>query len=127
MEEKKRLTKLLLDMEYVVVGIPVALLLVVASAISGQGMAEWVRVVLCLLALLLVVTAAAFGLLIEQKAGYYECGKCAHRYVPTYGQVLWAPHMGRTRKMRCPRCGQKSWNKKKITCQKCEENKEESI
>ena len=53
-------------------------------------------------------------LIIEQKAGYYECGECHHKYVPEYKNMLWAPHMGRTRYMKCPKCGMKSWQKKVI-------------
>lgn len=47
-----------------------------------------------------------------QLAGYYECKECGHRYVPTYKAVNLAPHMGRTRYMKCPKCNEKSWQKK---------------
>lgn len=55
------------------------------------------------------------ALQIEQKAGYYECAECGHKYVPTYSSVLLAPHVGRTRFMKCPECSKKSWNKKVLT------------
>jgi DNA-directed RNA polymerase subunit RPC12/RpoP len=55
-----------------------------------------------------------FALKIEQIAGYYACGECGHRYVPTFKAVNLAPHMGRTRRMKCPKCGKKSWQKKVI-------------
>lgn len=53
-------------------------------------------------------------ILIEQKAGYYQCDNCKHKYIPSYKQVLFAPHSGRTRYMRCPKCNKKCWNKKVI-------------
>ena len=56
-----------------------------------------------------------FTIRIEQTAGYYECQKCHHKYVPEYKSVFWAMHMGRTRYMKCPQCGQKSWNKKVLS------------
>ena len=56
-----------------------------------------------------------FAIKIEQTAGYYECGKCGHRYVPTFKAVMLAPHMGRTRQLRCPECGKKSWQRKRIS------------
>ena len=56
-----------------------------------------------------------FALRIEQTAGYYECAKCHHRYVPSYKSVLMAPHMGRTRRMKCPQCQKRSWQKKTVT------------
>ena len=52
---------------------------------------------------------------IEQTAGYYECDKCHYKYIPTYKSVLFAMHYGRTRYMKCPKCNEKSWNKKVLT------------
>ena len=62
------------------------------------------------LAQFLVVTG--FALKIEQTAGYYECAKCGHRYVPSYAKVFLAMHVNRSRYMKCPYCGQRSWQKK---------------
>ena len=66
----------------------------------GVGMAQFL---VCIL---------AFAVRIEQIAGYYECARCGHRYVPTYRAVNMAMHMGRTRYMKCPACGKRSWQKK---------------
>ena len=62
-----------------------------------------------------LLLATPFMLKIEQTAGYYECAKCAHRYVPTYKSVFMAAHVNRTRYMQCPQCGEKSWQKKVIS------------
>ena len=51
---------------------------------------------------------------IEQTAGYYECDKCYYKYVPKYSSVFLAVHKGRTRYMKCPKCNEKSWQKKVI-------------
>lgn len=75
-------------------------------------MPVWVRAGLIVFALLMILAIAFVAIKIEQVAGYYECKKCGHRYVPTYWQVNLAPHIGRTRFMKCPECGQKSWQKK---------------
>ena len=59
------------------------------------------------------VFGVSFALKIEQKAGYYQCSKCEHTYVPEkYLKVFFAPHLGKTRYMECPECGKKSWHKK---------------
>lgn len=63
--------------------------------------------------LFLIGTTAA--LKIEQSAGYYECPECGERYVPTMTSVFFAPHFGRTRRMKCPRCGKKAYQKKVLT------------
>ena len=68
-----------------------------------------------MLATILIVIMAFVALKIEQVAGYYECRKCHHKYVPTYSSVLWAMHMGRTRYMKCPECNERSWQKKVIS------------
>ncbi len=64
------------------------------------------------LGLIQFIVCMAFALRIEQVAGYYVCGKCGHKYVPTYRSVNLAMHMGRTRYMKCPECGKRSWQKK---------------
>ena len=55
-----------------------------------------------------------FALRIEQTAGYYECAKCKNRYVPKYSSVIFAMHVNRTRYMKCPKCGRRSWQRKVI-------------
>ena len=75
----------------------------------------WVRIVILFSGFIPAVVGFAFTLKIEQVAGYYECKACGHRYVPTYKAVNRAPHMGRTRKMLCPACGKKTWQKKVIS------------
>ena len=67
----------------------------------------------------LIVTSIVFFVIIclaltkmEQIVGYYVCGKCHHKYVPTYNEVLWSMHLGRTRYMKCPKCHKKTWQKK---------------
>ena len=75
----------------------------------------WVRTVILFSGFIPAVIGFAFALKIEQVAGYYECKACGHRYVPTYKSINRAPHMGRTRKMICPACGKKTWQKKVIS------------
>ena len=76
---------------------------------------EGLSTVIVLVSLIPLLIATPFALKIEQKAGYYKCGKCGHEYVPSYSSVFLAMHTGRTRYMRCPECGQKSWQKKVIS------------
>ena len=61
---------------------------------------------------LLLVVAAFIALKFEVDAGYYECKKCHHKFVPTYKEVLFAMHMSTTRYLKCPECHQRSWAKK---------------
>lgn len=75
----------------------------------------WLRIFLTGFALVIILTVALIAVGIEQTAGYYECQNCHHRYVPTYWQTILAMHRGRTRYMKCPKCGKRSWQKKALT------------
>ncbi len=78
-------------------------------------MEDWLRIVLIIGGFIPFLAACFCAIRIEQTAGYYVCRKCGHRYIPTYSAVLWAPHVNRTRYMRCPKCNEKSWQKKVIS------------
>lgn len=114
-EAKQKADKQLLVLEVIVGIMCVAILLGLTMFASFMELAEWLRVVLILVGLVPFLVALPFLIKIEQTAGYYACAKCGHRYVPTFKSVLWAAHMGRTRHMRCPKCGEKSWQKKVIS------------
>ena len=72
----------------------------------------WLRMVLSAFALVMILLVSFIAVGIEQKAGFYECACCHHRYVPSYRQVILSMHRGRTRYMKCPVCGKRSWQKK---------------
>ena len=98
------------------VGIIIVIFLLGACMLASfLDMPDWMRLIIIFssLFLFLIVTFALVG--IEQRAGYYECMECHHKYVPTYPSVLWAMHLGRTRYMKCPKCGKGSWQKKVLT------------
>ena len=118
-KQKEEADRNLLRVEILVGVLGIVMLLggaVVAA--YAENLAEWQRAVICIAGLIPLLVATPFMLKIEQKAGYYECKKCGHRYVPTFKAINLAPHMGRTRKMRCPHCGEKSWQKKVISLDK---------
>ena len=86
--------------------------LVMVFVASFIEMPVWLRIVLIVFAFVMIFTVAFIAVGIEQKAGYYECQHCHHRYVPTYWKTNLAMHIGRTRYMKCPECGKRSWQKK---------------
>lgn len=67
--------------------------------------------IICVSTMIFVI-AAFIALKFEVDAGYYECKKCNHKFVPTYKEVLWAMHMSTTRYLKCPECKKRSWAKK---------------
>ena len=75
-------------------------------------METWLKIALIVSGFILFLAGCFYALRLEQVAGYYMCKHCKHSYVPTYKAVSMAMHLGRTRYMRCPQCGKKSWQKK---------------
>lgn len=79
---------------------------------SFLNLQTWLRIVLIIVGFVHFIIAVHFCLVIEKDAGYYECKHCYNKYVPTYKQVLFSMHYGRTRYLKCPKCNKKSWQKK---------------
>ncbi|MBO5934161.1 MAG: helix-turn-helix domain-containing protein [Clostridia bacterium] len=114
-KQKEQADKRLLNTEIVMGVICITIMLVLTAVASLVNMEEWLRITLILIGLVPLLIATPFMLKIEQTAGYYECKECGHRYVPTFKAVFLAQHMGRTRKLKCPECGKKSWQKKVLS------------
>ncbi len=114
-KEKEQADRRLLNLE-IFIGISATVFLFVFLFVAVfVEMQVWLRISLIALGFIMFLSGCFYALRIEQMAGYYECKKCKHRYIPTYKSVNMAPHMGRTRYMRCPKCNEKSWNKKVIS------------
>ena len=62
----------------------------------------------------LVITIGCVAI-INQKAGFYECENCGKKYVPSMTAIIFAPHRGLTKYLKCPNCGKWTWNKKRLT------------
>lgn len=114
-KDKEQSDKRLLFME-IVVGVACLVVFLALSAVATfVEMEEWLKILLILIGLAPLLIATPFMLKVEQTAGYYECAKCGHRYIPEYKRVFLAMHINRTRYMKCPKCNKRSWNKKKIS------------
>ena len=114
-KDKEQADKRLLTMEIFVGVLCVVIMLALDVIAAYVPMEDWLRIVLVVIGTVPILIALPFMLKIEQVAGYYECKVCGHRYVPTYKAVNLAMHMGRTRYMKCPKCGKKSWQRKVIS------------
>ena len=83
-------------------------ILIFMSVVENGG----IKILLFIFAFLFLITGVSIALKIETEEGYYECQKCHHKYIPSYRQVYFAMHIGRTRYMKCPHCQKRSWQKK---------------
>ena len=111
---KEERDKMLLSMEIVICVLSIITLLSLTFVAVFLPMKTWLSILLIMIGVATTLVGAGFALRIEQIAGYYVCKKCNHKHIPTYKQVFFAMHCGRTRYMKCPHCKQKSWNKKVI-------------
>ena len=114
-KQKEQADKRLLSVE-VFIGITATIVLFALIFVAAFiQMETWLKISLIVFGFVLFLAGCFYALRIEQVAGYYECKHCKHRYVPTYKAVNMAMHMGRTRYMRCPKCGTMSWQKKMVS------------
>ena len=113
--QKEASDKRLLKME-IVIGVLISIvfftLIFIASFVE---MGDWLRITLIITGFIPFIIMIPFAIRIEQTAGYYECQKCHHKYVPKYSQVYFAMHSGTTRYMKCPKCNKKSWQRKTLS------------
>lgn len=89
--------------------------MILIFAASFLEMPTLVRILLIVIGSIIFAVGITNCIKIEQIAGYYECNKCHHKYIPSYNSVLFSMHINRTRYMKCPKCHEKSWNKKVIS------------
>ena len=114
-KEKEASDRRLLRME-IVTGVMCLIPLIAAIVLVNViPMEEWLGGLIAGLCVIPLLVATPFMIRIEQTAGYYECASCGHKHIPKYASVFMAMHMGRTRYMKCPECGKRTWQKKKIS------------
>lgn len=97
-------------------GITVSIVMAACIMIAALvNMSTALRIVLITVGIILFAIGMMYCIRIEQIAGYYECQKCHHKFIPTFNQVLFAMHVNRTRYMKCPKCRKRSWCRKRIS------------
>ena len=114
-KQKEANDKRMLHLEILIGILCIIPLLVSTAIVLLVPMEEWLESLIIGVNLIPILIATPFAIKIEQTAGYYECRKCNHKYIPTYRGVFSAMHYGRTRYMKCPKCQKNSWNKKVLT------------
>ena len=112
--EQRDKTMLNIEIWMGAIGVPIYAALIIVGAYVCQTNIP-LGITLIVLSLILVISLCIVGIRIEHDAGYYECPNCGECYVPTMKAVVWAPHIGRSRKMTCPHCGKKGYHKKVLT------------
>ncbi len=104
----------LLDLEWVIGGVSFTsfFALILTAGLIVHEVSAPVAIILIVLACAIMGVGIWQALLIEWKAGWYECPLCHSRHVPSLAAMVFSPHMGRTRYLRCPKCAKRAWQRK---------------
>lgn len=71
----------------------------------------WIKILVCVMSVLLVVSNIALILLVAVNTEVYECCHCGEKFVPTMREYLMGANTMKKRYLRCPYCHKKGWNK----------------
>ena len=112
--EKEEKDRQLLKTEIVIGFISVIAFFALIFVAAFIETASPIRIALIVIGAVIFAYGISNAIKIEQTAGYYECKYCHHKYIPKYWAINIAMHIGRTRYLKCPKCGKKSWSKKVI-------------
>jgi transcriptional regulator with XRE-family HTH domain len=114
-KQEEEANRKLLSVEWVI-GVGSSLIFFLSIFAGSYAVTDTIwRIILIGGGTILFFFGAFYALKLEQSTGYYECPECGERYVPSMTAVLLAPHFGRIRKMRCPNCGKRAYQKKVLT------------
>ncbi len=88
-----------------------------------SGLAElpksW-RIALIVIALVVIFGGIAVAAVLEVTAGAFECQSCHEYFVPTKAAYIMGLHTITRRRLKCPRCGKRTWAKRTLQSQKDE-------
>lgn len=99
----------------IVVGITLAGAIPLVVLAGALTMPVWLRVLLIGIAIAIVAAGIAVACVLDREAGVYECRHCGERFVPDMKDYVFGMHTLTTRRLRCPRCGQKSYCRKRLS------------
>ena len=98
-----------------VIGVVISMALLVISAVLAEEavISPVLATVLTTTSAVLVFVAVSFAAKADYETGVYECRQCGNVFKPTFKAYLWGAHTLTTRYLKCPKCEEKSWCKRK--------------
>lgn len=113
--EEKAQAKKKLILAVIIVFITMTAGLTICLIADLLDMETWRRIVLVVVGSVIIIVGIAVACVMEREAGVYECNYCGERFVPTMKAYLWGAHTPTRRRLKCPKCGKKSYCKKRLT------------
>ena len=98
-----------------VIGVAISIgLLVISTILAEEALISPVTAtVLIIISVILVFIAIFFAAKVDYETGVYECRKCGRTFKPTFKAYILGAHSLTTRCLKCPKCNEKSWCKRK--------------
>ena len=114
--KKKIILAVLVALVTLVAGLTLILLTDLPEIVPDMPkMALGLRIFLIILGVAIIGVGLGIACVLEKDAGVYECKHCGERFVPSMKAYIFAPHTITTRRFRCPKCGKKSYCKKRLS------------
>ncbi len=98
-----------------VIGVVISTALLVISTILAEEMviSSALAIVIIIISVTLVFVAISFAAKVDYETSVYKCRKCGNVFKPTFKAYFWGAHTLTTRHLKCPKCEEKSWCKRK--------------
>lgn len=75
----------------------------------------WLRVVLIAISIVIMIAGISAAVILDVQAGAFECSNCSNRFVPSTKEYILGMHTITKRKLKCPKCGKRSYCRKVLT------------
>ena len=99
-----------------VIGFVISTALLVISAILAEEkiITPAIAITLTAFSAVLVLITIFYAAKVDYETGVYECRKCGHTFKPTFKAYILGVHTLTTRHLKCPKCEEKSWCRRKM-------------
>lgn len=99
-----------------VIGVALSITLLAISSILAEEkiITPAIAITLITVSAVLVLISIFYAAKVDYETGVYKCRKCGHTFKPTFKAYILGVHTLTTRHLRCPKCEEKSWCRRKI-------------
>lgn len=97
-----------------VLGVIIAVAVLVESILAYVYLPNTLSVVMIITGALAFLLSLVAAIALDYSVGDYECRKCGHRFMPTISAYIWGIHTITTRRLKCPKCGEKNFCKRRL-------------
>ena len=79
------------------------------------SIATYLKIILVVLSLIFIIIGLIGLVILDVNIGYFECAECHERFIPSIKDYVFGMHTLKKRKLKCPKCGKKTWCLKRMT------------